>query len=216
MDVGAICVLHPATSLLPLSATTTARQPTITKQLASTLLVPLLLCCCCCCCCFCLSLITHSCLVLCLSCSLFLTPKQGVFPGGDLSDSFLKEIYDRIKSRELKTGLDHVSQVSLSLPLFLAFFSCLSFLSLLHCILSFPAPLSLVHKSHVCLSHVMRRLFVVVSLLLLLLFCDRRLLLSAAAAAHQATRAELPSHAGPDACGWNVNCRRPSDAMIAI
>jgi Sec7-like guanine-nucleotide exchange factor len=39
---------------------------------------------------------------------------QGVFPGGDLSDSFLKDIYDRIKNRELKTGLDHVSQVSSS------------------------------------------------------------------------------------------------------
>lgn len=45
----------------------------------------------------------------------FFHVKQGVFPGGDLSDSFLKEIYDRIKSREIQTGLDHVSQVS---PLF--------------------------------------------------------------------------------------------------
>lgn len=47
--------------------------------------------------------------------SPFFHVKQGVFPGGDLSDSFLKEIYDRIKSREIQTGLDHVSQVS---PLF--------------------------------------------------------------------------------------------------
>lgn len=36
---------------------------------------------------------------------------QGVFPGGDLTDAFLTDVYERIKGREFKTGLDHVSQV---------------------------------------------------------------------------------------------------------
>lgn len=45
--------------------------------------------------------------------SFFTVPwKQGMFPGGDLADSYLTEIYDRIKLHELKTGPDHVTQVS--------------------------------------------------------------------------------------------------------
>ncbi|KAI1282034.1 IQ motif and SEC7 domain-containing protein 1 [Halotydeus destructor] len=36
---------------------------------------------------------------------------RGVFQGGDLSDEYLTEIYDRVKSNELKTVPDHVTQV---------------------------------------------------------------------------------------------------------
>jgi len=46
-----------------------------------------------------------------MTCAQWIKNLKGVFPGGDLSDSFLTDIYERIKCHELKTGLDHVSQV---------------------------------------------------------------------------------------------------------
>jgi len=46
-----------------------------------------------------------------MTCAQWIKNLKGVFPGGDLSDSFLTDIYERIKCHELKTGLDHVLQV---------------------------------------------------------------------------------------------------------